>query len=167
MIVGDKVRNTLSETVGVITAILDAQFAEVDYGQGAKKNSLARLELLKTHVPRSLRIKGMKAEYAQFLEYLKTPEANTLLTLEAQCPEMDFAVRQQYKKLTGEDLLEGGGYNVAPPTAKKQGCEGSVTFVVPAEMPLEFKDMMVQRPGLINRIEFLWLLVEQGFRVTR
>lgn len=167
MIIGDRVRNTLSESLGVVTAILDAQFAEVDYGQGPKKTSFARLELIKTHIPRSLRIKGMKPEFAHFLEYLKTPAANALLTLEAQCPEMDFAVRQQYHKLTGDDLFEGAGYNVAPSTAGKQGCEGSVTFVMPDEMPLEISDMMVQRPGLINRIEFLWLLVEQGFRVTR
>jgi len=166
MIIGDKVRNTLSESLGVITAI-DSDFAEVDYGHGPKKTSVTRLVLVKTHVPRSLRIQGMKPEYVHFLEYLKTPAANCLLTLEAQCPEMDFAVRQQYLKLTGEHLVEGKGYNVAPNTAGKQGCEGSVTFIVPPEMPLAIKDMMVQRPGLVNRIEFLWMLVEQGFRITR
>ena len=37
MVVGDKVRNTLMESVGTITAIIDAQFAEVDYGQGPRR----------------------------------------------------------------------------------------------------------------------------------
>jgi len=166
MIIGDRVRNCLSESIGVITDI-DTEFAEVDYGNGPKKTSVQRLSLVNARVPRSLRIQGMKPEYAQFLEYLKTPAAKCLLTLEAQNPEMDLAIRQQYQKLTGDELVEGSGYNVAPNTANKQGCEGSVTFVVPDELPLAIRDMMVQRSGLVNRIEFLWMLVEQGFRITR
>lgn len=121
--------------------------------------------------PTSLTVMEMSDPLKPFVEYLKTPEAQTKLMLEAQCEEMDFAVRKQYAALTGGDRLElGHGYNVAPPSAGKQGCEGSVTFKMPENLeliPSEVVGMMTQRKGLINRIGFVWLLVEQGFRVTR
>lgn len=121
--------------------------------------------------PKSLNITTLTDDMKPFLTYLLSEQAKTLLTLEAQCEEMDFAVRKQYTSLTGGDeLVTGEGYNVAPESAKKEGCEGSVTFVMPTDesiVPAEIRAMMVQRPGLINRIGFVWALVEAGFRVTR
>lgn len=106
-----------------------------------------------------------------FIEYLKTPEAATKLSLEAQCEEMDFAVRKQYTAMTGGDeLVVGEGYNVAPHSADKQGCEGSVSFNMPKDESIvsaQYRGMMKQRPGLINRIGFVWALVGAGFKVTR
>lgn len=106
--------------------------------------------------------------FMKFIDYLRTPAAQTKLHLEAKCPEMDYAVRDQYRKLTGgAELVEGEGYHVAPSHSRKTGCEGYVTFVVPEFIPDEVRVLMVQRPGLINKISFVWLLIEQGFRCSR
>lgn len=124
--------------------------------------------LTKPRTPRSLRVMTKSEEIQKFIDYLRTPAANTKLHLEAQVEEMDFAVREQYRKMTGgEELVEGFGYHVAPFSAGKTGCEGVVTFAPPINIPAEIKDLMVQRPGLINRISFVWLLVEEGFRASR
>jgi hypothetical protein len=121
--------------------------------------------------PKSLNIVTITESMKPFVTYLLTAQAKTLLTLEAQCEEMDFAVRKQYTALTGGDeLVEGAGYHVAPESAKKEGCEGSVTFVMPTDESIitpEITAMMTQRPGLINRIGFVWALVEAGFKVAR
>jgi hypothetical protein len=136
-----------------------------------KTNSLKPVPA--SRVPRSLTVLSPHdsevAEFDRFIDYLRTPEAQTSLHLEAQCPEMDFAVRQQYRKLTcGAELKEGEGYHVAPSRSNKTGCEGCVTFVMPPfELPTPIKSLMVQRPGFINRIGFVWLLIEQGFYCTR
>lgn len=123
---------------------------------------------IKPRAHRSLKIKTLTTDLASFVNYLRTPEANTRLYLEAQDQTMDGPIRDQYRRLTnGEELILGAGYHVAPESAKKQGCEGSVTFIPPAQMPDEVLRMMPQRHGLINHIDFVWLLVEQGFRVTR
>ena len=125
----------------------------------------------KARRPKSLNIYAITDEVKPFVEYLKTEPAKTHLHIEAQCEEMDFAVRKQYTSLTdGDELVEGAGYRVAPHSEDKQGCEGYVTFVMPTDetiIPAEVRAMMVQRPGLINRIGFVWALVEAGFRITR
>lgn len=131
---------------------------------------LDSLKPLSTHIPRSLTVAKLTPEVEPFVEYLRTAEAGTKIYLEARNPKMEYAVREQYRKMTGESLVEGAGYNVAPDTARKEGCEGGVTFRMPSDesiIPADVKAMMVQRPGFINRISFVWMLIEQGFRVTR
>lgn len=118
-------------------------------------------------IPRSLKVAVYEPTLEGFIAYLRTPQARTLLTLQAQCPDMDFAVRQQYHKLSGENLVEGQGYTVGLESSKKRGCEGDVSFVMPAEVPEEVTARMKQRPGFINHIDFVWMLIGQGFRVTR
>jgi len=117
--------------------------------------------------PRYLEIAKSIPEIQDFIVYLRTPEACCLLGLEARDERADNGIRKQYRDLTGEELIEGEGYNVAPLSAGKQGCEGYVTFVVPAVIPEEISVRMVQREGLINHLDFLWMLIKEGFRIKR
>ena len=119
-------------------------------------------------IPRSLRVAKFHPELQPFIDYLGTPEACTSLDLEARDASMDAAIRQQYRSLSGEELVEGAGYRIAPESARKQGSEGSVRFVPPVEYPAAVLDLLSpDGTGHINHIDFVWMLVEQGFRVTR
>ncbi len=117
--------------------------------------------------PRYLAIANSTPATQDFITYLRTPEAHCLLGLEARNEREDENLRKQYRDLTGEELVEGEGYHVAPISADKHGPEGRVTFNVPAEVPVEIAERMVQKEGLINHLDFLWLLVQEGFRIKR
>jgi hypothetical protein len=128
------------------------------------------IETKKSRTPRSLRIGALTGGIQPFVEYLKSSEAGTLLELEARNADIDAAIRKQYFALTGEELVEGKGYRVAPDSAGKQGSEGSVRFVAmhPLSYPREIRDILSpDGTGHINRIDFVWMLVKEGFRVTR
>ena len=148
-----------------------ANTTKVREGENEYWVKTAQLKSPKKRRPTSLAITQMTETLKPFVDYLTTPEAQTKLSIEAQCEEMDYAVRRQYAALTGGGELHlGYGYNVAPNSAGKQGCEGSVTFKMPdnpAVIPAEVTAMMTQRPGLINRIGFVWMLVDVGFRIER
>ena len=118
--------------------------------------------------PRSLCIATLTDNLRPFVDYLRTPEANTTLELEARNADMDTAIRTQYAEISGEELTEGAGYRIAPDSASKRGSEGSVLFVPLSEYPAEVQDLLSpDGMGHINHIDFVWMLVEQGFRVRR
>ena len=104
----------------------------------------------------------------EFVAYLRTPEAHCTLELEARNPDFDTPIREQYKRETGEELVEGKGYRIAPHSADKQGSEGSVRFTALAEYPPDVVELLSpDGTGHINHIGFVWLLVKEGFRVVR
>ena len=165
--VGDKVKN-MSDRLGVIlhdTGLVST----VDYGRGQEKTSSKYLTLVKAvNVPRYLRETKLTENLSTFIDYLRTPEANCSLYLEARNPDFEQYIRDKYKSVTGEDLMEDFGFNVAPFTANKQGSEGSVRFNPPAEYSDDVRKLLSpDGTGHINRIDFVWLLVREGFRVTR
>jgi hypothetical protein len=104
----------------------------------------------------------------EFIAYLRTPAAHCTLELEARNPDFDVPIREQYKRETGEELVEGKGYRIAPHSANKQGSEGSVRFTALAEYPPDVVELLSpDGTGHINHIGFVWLLVKEGFRVAR
>lgn len=104
----------------------------------------------------------------EFIAYLRTPAAHCTLELEARNPDFDTPIREQYRRETGEELVEGKGYRIAPHSADKQGSEGSVRFTALAEYPPDVVELLSpDGTGHINHIGFVWLLVKEGFRVVR
>jgi hypothetical protein len=104
----------------------------------------------------------------EFIAYLHTPGAHCTLELEARNPDFDSPIREQYTRETGEELVEGKGYRIAPYSANKQGSEGSVRFEPLAEYPANVVELLSpDGTGHINHIGFVWLLVKEGFRVSR
>jgi len=117
-------------------------------------------------IPRCLRIVDLTDELKEFIEYLRTNAANTKLYFKVISGERADMLCNQYFELTGEELVEGVGFSIQD--ENKQGAEGQVTFNPPPVIPDAVKEYLA--PGLtdkINIISFVWLLVEQGFRVTR
>ena len=124
------------------------------------------IKLSTPSVPRSIRIAQMTDDLIPFIEYLRTDAANCKLYFKVILGERADMLRDQYLELTGEELTEGVGFSVQDDN--KQGAEGQVTFNPPTNLPAAVKEYLA--PGLtdkINIISFVWLLVEQGFRVTR
>jgi len=104
----------------------------------------------------------------EFIAYLRTPEAHCTLEIESRNPDFDSPIREQYKRETGDELVEGRGYRIAPHSANKQGSEGSVRFTALAEYPPDVVELLSpDGTGHINHIGFVWLLVKEGFRVAR
>jgi len=102
-----------------------------------------------------------------FIEYLRTPEANTTLYFKVPTTREE-AVREQYSRFTGQELVEGQGFHVYEEGANKQGAEGSVHFVPPAEYPKEVVELLSpDGTGHINHLGFVWLMVQEEFRVNR
>lgn len=168
---GDKVRNMMREKTGVIVSFPQVPMTcTVDYGdgKGPSVTTKAFLELVKSSTPRFLSITKATPEIEDFITYLHTPEANCSLYLEARNPDFEEAIREQYKRLSGEELMLGEGFNVAPHSASKQGSEGSVKFTALQAYPKEIQEMLSpDGTGHINHISFVWLLVEKGFKVSR
>ena len=78
-------------------------------------------------------------------------------------PKYEEAVINKYHDLTGQILEEGPGkFNIAPES--KWSPELAVMFKSTDEMPDEIA-RMAQKPGLVNRNQFAWSLVRQGFRI--
>lgn len=166
--IGDKVKN-LSDRVGKIINITEPT-ATIDYNRGhPETTSLKYLTLLKAApVPRYLRETTLTESLSTFIDYLRTPKSNCLLYLEARNPDFEQPIRDKYKSITGEDLIDNFGFNVAPFTANKQGSEGSVRFNPPTEYPEDIRKMLSpDGTGHINHLGFVWLLVREGFRVSR
>jgi len=165
--IGDRVKN-MSDRGGIIIDITEPT-AIVDYGRGLEKTSLKYLTLVKAvPVPKYLRETKLTENLSTFVDYLRTPEANCTLYLEARNPDFEQPIRDKYKSITDENLMENFGFNVAPFSANKQGSEGSVRFNPPPEYPDEVRKILSpDGTGHINHIEFVWLLVREGFRVIR
>lgn len=165
--VGDKVRN-LSDRAGTILTI-DGAIATVNYERGSEKTSLKYLTLIRAApVPKYLRETTLTPSLSTFIDYLRTPESNCSLYLEARNPDFELPIRDKYKSLTGEDLMDNFGFNVAPFTANKRGSEGSVRFTPPCAYADDVRKLLSpDDTGHINRIDFVWLLVREGFRVAR
>ncbi len=116
--------------------------------------------------PRCLKIAELTDEMQEFIEYLRTDASNTKLYFKVIAGERADMLCDQYLEITGEELVEGVGFSIQE--NNKQGAEGQVTFNPPANIPTAVQEYLA--PGLtdkINIISFVWLLVEQGFRVTR
>lgn len=167
MNIGDTVYHTLREKTGKITAIGTLPNTFIVEGLGL--TSVQWLTLSKpAKTPVFLRTATMTPEMGGFIDYLRTPEAKCSLYLEARNPDHADAIKSQYAQLTGEELSEGTGFNIAPFTAGKQGSEGSVRFTALSEYPQDIKKILSpDGQGHINRIGFVWLLVREGFRVAR
>lgn len=101
------------------------------------------------------------------IAYLLSPRAKAKYSLEARNADVDMAVRDQYKTLTGLWLEEGNGYHVAPDSARKQGCQGSISFAVTAEHEAGLSALNMRKPGFIDNLALVWLLIERGARITR
>ena len=167
--IGDTViYNGLSVVLTEVRGLTSSGYQAVEPRNAFSTMENKKLKPVKTPTkPRYLEIAKSIPEIQDFIAYLRTPEAHCLLGLEARDERADSEIRKQYRDLTGEELVEGEGYHVAPLSAGKQGCEGYVTFNVPAVIPEEISVRMVQRSGLINHLDFLWMLVQEGFRITR
>ena len=100
-------------------------------------------------------------EMAQFLGYLAGPHGRGKIFAEAP-PKYEEAVVNKYYDITGQILEEGPGkLNIAPET--KWAPELVTLFKPTDEIPDEIARQQ-QKPGLINRNQFVWALVRQGFR---
>ena len=77
-------------------------------------------------------------------------------------PKYEEAVVNKYYDITGQILEEGPGkLNIAPET--KWAPELVTLFKPTDDLPDEIARQQ-QKPGLINRNQFTWALVRQGFR---
>lgn len=119
--------------------------------------------------PRHLKVLTITPDIEEFIAYLRTPEARCILELEARNSAYEMDMREQYTRLSGgHELVLGKGFRLAPLSANKQGGEGSVRFVPLQNYPEDVKELLSpDGAGHINRIPFLWLLVEKGFRIER
>jgi hypothetical protein len=77
------------------------------------------------------------------------------------------ALQDQYRDLSGGDtLVEGKGYAIMD--TNKWSNEGLVSFKPLSEYPPAVKELLApNRDGLINHIQFVWLLIKEGFKVSR
>lgn len=149
----------------------------MDYVDGLYIVNYDKLGIRKCQPPQNIEPLSSALNYLRLLRpteddeaaivYLLSPAAKLKLSLEARNVDVDMAVRDQYKTFTGIWLEEGNGYHVAPPSAKKQGCQGSLSFVVSAEHEVALSRLNMRKPGFIDNLALLWLLVERGARVTR
>jgi hypothetical protein len=100
-------------------------------------------------------------EMAHFLGYLAGPDGRGKIFAETP-PRYEEAVINKYYDITGQILEEGAGrLNIAPET--KWAPELTTLFKPTEEIPDEISRLQ-QKPGLINRNQFTWALVRQGFR---
>jgi predicted GNAT family acetyltransferase len=100
-------------------------------------------------------------EMAHFIGYLAGP-GRAKIFAEAP-PKYEEAVVNKYHDLTGVILDESPGkFNIAPET--KWSPEMTVMFKPTEDMPDEVA-RIAQKPGLVNRNQFAWSLIRQGFRI--
>lgn len=121
----------------------------------------------KLHLRSFLQIAESKPDFATFIDYLRTPAAEAKLYFKARCLEDAPALQDQYRDLSaGDELVEGRGYAVMD--TNKWSNEGLVSFRPLSEYPPAIKELLApNHDGLINHIQFVWLLVKEGFKVRR
>jgi len=165
--VGDKIKNRITGTKGEVVGISNLGLYEVIYAGsvGLRRNQPeATLELVS---PGFLHIAESKPDFATFIDYLRTPAAEAKLYFKARCLEDAPALQDQYRDLSGRDtLVEGKGYAIMD--TNKWSNEGLVSFKPLSEYPPAVKELLApNRDGLINHIQFVWLLIKEGFKVSR
>ena len=162
--VGDTVKNRITGTKGEIVGISNLGLYEINYkGVGLRRNQPeSTLELVAAGF---LHIDEQRPDLADFISYLRTPEARTRLYFKVIAGKRADMLRAQYRELSGEELVEGEGFCIQE--AHKHGAEGQVNFRTPTNVPESIRELMIQGDGIINRLPFVWLLVKEGFTATR
>lgn len=164
---GTRVKSRITGYKGTVTDYDDGTYT-IDYDKlGIKRLQPAQYTEPLPNALKYLVIHKPTEEQEAAIVYLLSAAATTKLTLEAKNKDVDMAVRDQYKTLTGVWLEEGNGYHVAPESARKQGCQGSISFKVSPEHERALSGLNMRKPGFIDNLALLWLLVERGLRVTR
>jgi len=129
-----------------------------------ERNLIAPIVPKAPKIPAHLQIANLDIP-TDWVEYLQTPEANCLLYFKVRDRHIGAEVCEQYRRLSGEELVEGNGYDVVS-TENKWGVEGHVSFVPNKSTPADILTLE-SRPGFVNRKDVVWQLVKEGLRVTR
>jgi hypothetical protein len=115
-------------------------------------------------VPAHLQIANLNLS-SDWVKYLRTPKAKCLLYFKVRDRHIGAEVCEQYRRLSGEELVEGKGYDVVS-TENKWGVEGHVSFVPNKSTPADIL-ALESKPGFVNRKDVVWQLVKEGLKVTR
>ena len=111
-------------------------------------------------------------DFYKVLGYLASPVRQTKLDIETH-PRRKASLEKEYFALTREKLVTGTNYILLPQESNKWGCELRIYFRKNGNIPPSL-DAMVVTPRFstgyhnarINGNDFIWKLIEFGFRAT-